>query len=45
VVVTLHCRKRKESYLEWSNPIIARRKHITIITYTKLEEDIPVNDL
>ena len=41
VVVTLQCRKRKESYLECSNPIIARRKHITIITYIKLEGDIP----
>lgn len=39
VVVTLHCRK-KNTYLERSKPIIARRKRTTIITYTKPEGDI-----
>ena len=33
--------KEKGVVSRMKNPIIARRKHITIITYTKLEGDIP----
>ena len=40
VVVTLHCRKRKEFSLEWNQLIVTIRKLTTIITYTKQENDI-----
>jgi hypothetical protein len=40
VVVTVHCRKRKEFSLELNQLIITIRKLITIITYTKPEKDI-----
>jgi hypothetical protein len=40
VVVTLHCRKRKESSLEGTQLIVTIRKLTTIITYTKPEKDI-----
>ena len=40
LVVTLHCRKRKEFSLEWNQLIVAIRKLTTIIAYTKPEKDI-----
>jgi hypothetical protein len=40
VVVTLHCRKRKEFSLESNQLIITIRKLTTIITYIKQEKDI-----
>jgi hypothetical protein len=40
VVVTLHCRKRKEFSLELNQLIVTIRKLTTIITYIKQEKDI-----
>ena len=41
VVVTLHCRKRKESYLEWSKDTIQTLERITSTTWIRQEGDIP----
>ena len=40
VVVTPHCRKRKEFSLEWNQLIVTIRKLTTIIAYTKQDKDI-----
>ena len=40
VVVTLHCRKRKEFSLEWNQLIVTIQTLTTIIPYTKPEKDI-----
>jgi hypothetical protein len=41
VVVTLHCRKRKESYLEWSKATIQTLVRITSTTWIRQEGDLP----
>ena len=41
MVVTLHCRKRKESYLEWSKDTIQTLERIMSTTWIRQEGDIP----